>query len=306
MIEVRRFLTPEQAEQSVREGDAAFDAELRSHADDLLVSRGRFHGQAVKAIALCGPTCAGKTTTAKKLTKILEEKGKRVHILSIDDFYYDRETLKARSKGGEIDFDSPDTIDVKELSMTIREIFDEDEGVVEVPTYDFISGTRGEPRLIPVDDNDIFIIEGIQVFYPEVYSLLNSYPITTIYINASKTIKGGNIQFLPIDIRFFRRIVRDYYRRNASPEFTFELWNTVRKNEQNNIFPYAHKAKIQLNSTVCYEIGMLKPYLDEILSQVPKTSPYYYEAQDYLELIKDFSPIDKKYLAPDSLYHEFV
>lgn len=306
MIEVRRFLTPEQAEQSVRDGDAAFDAELRSHADDLLVSRGRFHGQAVKVIALCGPTCAGKTTTAKKLTKILEEKGKRVHTLSIDDFYYDREILRARSKGGEIDFDSPDTIDVKELSMTIREIFDDDEGVVEVPTYDFITGTRGEPRFIPVDDSDIFIIEGIQVFYPEVYKLLISYPTTTIYINATRSIKGGNIVIPPIDIRFFRRIVRDYYRRSASPEFTFQLWETVRKNEAENIYPYSHKAKIQLNSTLCYEIGMLKPYLDEILSLVPETSDYYYKAQDYLELIKDYSPIDKKYLAPDSLYHEFV
>ena len=97
MITVHRFLTPEQAERSVKEGDASFDAELRSCSDDLLVTHGRFHGQKVRAIALCGPTCAGKTTTAKKLTKILEEKGKRVHILSIDDFYYDREILKQRS-----------------------------------------------------------------------------------------------------------------------------------------------------------------------------------------------------------------
>ena len=70
MISVHRFLTPIQAQESVREGDAAFDAELRACYDDLLLSRGRFHGQSVKAIALCGPTCAGKTTTAKKLTKI--------------------------------------------------------------------------------------------------------------------------------------------------------------------------------------------------------------------------------------------
>ena len=97
--------------------------------------------------------------------------------------------------------------------MTIREIFDDDENVVEVPTYDFKTGTRGEPRFIPVDDNDVFIIEGIQVFYPEVYGLLNSYPTTTVYINATRMIKGGNITFPAVDVRFFRRIVRDYYRR---------------------------------------------------------------------------------------------
>lgn len=306
MIVVQSFLTTEQQMSSVRDGDAAFDAGLRACSDDLLISRGRFHGCPVKAIALCGPTCAGKTTTAKKLTRILEEKGKRVHILSIDDYYYDRSVLKERSIGGEIDFDSPDTIDIKELSLTIREIFDDDETVVEVPTYDFKRGTRGEPRLIPVDDSDVFIIEGIQVFYPEVYGLLNSYPTTTVYINAMKSIQCSGTTFHPVDIRFFRRIVRDYFRREASPEFTFELWNTVRKNEERNIFPYAHKAKIQLNSTVCYEIGMLKPYLEEILPLVPKKSKYHYIAQDFLEMISDFSVIDKRYLSPDSLYHEFV
>lgn len=306
MIHVHRFLTPEQAKKSVADGDAAFDAQLRDIRDDLLTARGRFHGQAVKAIALCGPTCAGKTTTAKKLTSILEEKGKIVHVLSIDDFYYDRKVLKERSKDGEIDFDSPDTIDTKELSLTIREIFDDDENVVEVPTYDFKTGTRGEPRLIPVDDRDVFIIEGIQVFYPNVYSLLNAFPTTSIYINTDKSIHSGNHTFQTSDLRLYRRIVRDFYRREASPDFTFELWKTVRRNEENNIFPHSGKAKIKLNSTVCYEIGMLKPYLDEILPLVPKTSEHYYKAQDILEAISDFNPISKEYLAPDSLFHEFV
>ena len=306
MISVHRFLTPIQAQESVREGDAAFDAELRACYDDLLLSRGRFHGQSVKAIALCGPTCAGKTTTAKKLTKIFQEKGKRVHTISIDDFYYDRAILKKRSKKGEIDFDSPDTIDTKELSLTLKEIFDDDENVVEVPTYDFKKGTRGDPRLIPVDENDIFIIEGIQVFYPEVYSLLKSFPTTTVYINATRSIQSGGITIAGVDIRFFRRLVRDFYRRDASPEFTFELWRSVRRNENENIFPYTSKANVSINSTLCYEIGMLKPYLSEILPLVPKTSRFYYEAQDILELIEEFTPIDKSYLAPDSLYHEFV
>lgn len=306
MIHVHRFLTPEQAKKSVKDGDAAFDAQLRDIQDDLLTDRGRFHGKTVKAIALCGPTCAGKTTTAKKLTSSLEESGKRVHVLSIDDFYYDREVLKERSKDGEIDFDSPDTIDTKELSLTIREIFDDDENVVEVPTYDFKTGKRGEPRLIPVDDRDVFIIEGIQVFYPNVYSLINAYPTTSVYINTDKSIHSGNHTFKTADLRLYRRIVRDFYRREASPDFTFELWKTVRKNEEENIFPYIGKAKIKLNSTVGYEIGMLKPYLDEILPLVPKTSEHYYRAQDILEAISDFTPISKEYLAPDSLFHEFV
>ena len=87
MISVQRFLTPEQCKESVRIGDKTFDTELRACYNDLFKTRGRFRGRSVKAIALCGPTCAGKTTTAKKLTKLLEENGKRVHTISIDDFF---------------------------------------------------------------------------------------------------------------------------------------------------------------------------------------------------------------------------
>ncbi|MGM9643421.1 MAG: uridine kinase [Eubacteriales bacterium] len=282
MINVPRFLTEAQAEKSVKDGDAAFDAELARISKDLLVTHGRFHGQQVKAIALCGPSCAGKTTTAKKLTSILEAQGKRVHILSIDDFYFDRAVLKGRSKAGKIDFDSPDTIDTEELALTIRVIFDDDENVVEVPTYDFKTGTRVEPRFIPVDDRDIFIIEGIQVFYPNVYKLLNSYPTTIVYINTSRSIQSGSLLFTPANLRLLRRIVRDFYRREAPPDFTLNLWRTVRENEDINIFPYCYKAKLSISSTVCYEIGMLKPYLDEILPLVPKTSSNTIRRRKYL------------------------
>lgn len=306
MINIHRYLTEEQAKKCVMDADADFNAQLAGIYDDLLVSHGRFHGKAVKAIALCGPTCAGKTTTAKRLTSLLESHGKRVHVLSIDDYYYDRKTLKERSKGGEIDFDSPDTIDTKELALTVREIFDDDENIVEVPTYDFKLGTRGEPRFIPVDDRDIFIFEGIQVFYPNVYALLNSYPTTSVYINVMRNLQTGNRVFPCVDLRLYRRLVRDFYRREASPEFTFELWKTVRRNEDENIFPYMHKSRISIDSTMAYEIGMLKPYLDEILPLVPKGSDHYYRAQDILESISDFSPISKDYLSEDSLFHEFI
>ena len=144
------------------------------------------------------------------------------------------------------------------------------------------------------------------MFYPNVYSLLNAYPTTSVYINVMKNLQSGNRTFHCVDLRLFRRIVRDFYRREASPEFTFELWKTVRKNEDDNIFPYIHKAKISLDSTMAYEIGMLKPYLDEILSLVPKKSEHYHRAQDILESISDFSPISKDYLSHDSLFHEFI
>ena len=121
------------------------------------------------AMTICSEAEDVFTVTPLRLSHfadLLDDHGRRVVTVSIDDFYYDRAVLKSRSKNGVIDFDSPDTIDTKELSLTLREIFDDDETVVEVPTYDFKTGTRGEPRFIPVDDRDIFIVEGIQVFYP--------------------------------------------------------------------------------------------------------------------------------------------
>jgi len=112
--------------------------------------------------------------------------------------------------------------------------------------------------------------------------------------------------FEPNEIRFLRRIVRDYNFRGASPEFSMFLWESVRHNEEVSIFPYVNNCDMHINSTLPFEINILKPYLDDILAKVPPESEFIEETRRIIEKIKDIEPIPKEYLAKDSLYNEFI
>ena len=103
-----------------------------------------------------------------------------------------------------------------------------------------------------------------------------------------------------------RRLVRDYYRRASQPDFTFYLWESVRANEEKSIFPYAHQCNEFIDSTMAYEIGMLKPHLQKILSTVARESPYYNKAQDILKKIARSKNVPADYMTPNSLYKEFI
>lgn len=159
---------------------------------------------------------------------------------------------------------------------------------------------------MPVDESDVFIFEGIQALYPNVSSLLAKYPWASVFICASQGLTVGDAVFSPNEIRLMRRLVRDYARRDASPEYTLMLWETVRENEDEHIFPFAGAAGYNINSTMRYDAGILKPYLELILPEVPADDPNFRMASGLLEKLKGITPIPSGYLSADSLYHEFV
>ena len=264
-------------------------------------------GADLRFLGLTGPTCSGKTTAAKRLTTDLEAYGRRVHVISIDDFYYDKEYLHKRADDDpdiEIDYDSEDTIDVAllaektELLLLGRE--------TELPHFDFQKGirTRGE-RILPKDE-DLFLFEGIQILYPKVHEILCGEAYHSIYICPSSAIEVGGELFLPNELRLMRRLVRDFRYRATDPAFTLYLWQSVRENEEKNIFPYAHDCKEKIDSTMPYEVGMLKPYLEELLQAVSSESPFYQTAQEMLTRIARVSVVPSSYMASNSLYKEFI
>jgi uridine kinase len=301
MLKQRKILTEDEARQCVASCDALFDRRLSELSEEVAKM-----GESIKLIALSGPTCSGKTTAAAKLSKTLSAYGRRVHIVSIDDYYIDRDILLARAKGGKIDFDSPDTIDMSALALTVKEIFDDDLHTVELPIYNFKLGRRDGTRSIPVDDSDVFIFEGIQAMYREVLDLIDKYNSTSVFICALEGIDLDGTVFEPNEVRLMRRIVRDYYKRGADASYTFVLWETVRENEDKNIFPYADSAMYKISSTMPYEVGMLKPFLEKILGEMPSDDKNRDKALNILEKIKDVTPISHEWLAENSIYHEFL
>lgn len=304
MIYVPRKVEENGLARFVASGDEAFDAQL-ARISAMIAESGTGPDE-IKAIALAGPTCSGKTTAAKKLSAALAAHGKVVHTVSIDDYYIDRAELERRAGDGEVDLDSPDTIDIDALAVTISEIFDTSMEIVEIPQFDFNVGKRVKMQKLHVTDDDVFIFEGIQALYPNVSSLLMKYPSASIFICVSDDVKVGGQVFRANDVRLMRRIVRDYFCRSTGAEDTLRMWGGVRANEERNIFPNAARAGYRINSLMPYEIGMLKPYLEKILAEVPSTSEFRPAAEAILASVRQIAAIDTRFLADDSLYHEFV
>lgn len=257
-----------------------------------------------EVITLSGPTCSGKTTAARMLTTEIASAGKKAVVLSIDDFFRDRRVL--RSEDGTVDFDSVAAIDLEHLSACTKSMLSGQNTVL--PRYDFHSGTRSACYEYIFVPEDIIIFEGIQAVYPEVTELLAEYPYKSIFINVSDDITVNGITFSRTDVRLARRLVRDARFRSSPPEFTMELWENVRKNEETSIFPYAANCDYHINSLQPYELFMIGQYVLPLLSSIGENSPYYTEAHALAEKFQSIAgnDIDPKHLSDGSLYHEFL
>jgi len=293
------YESPEKARAFVFTCENDFEGRLDIIAESVVSNR------ELKIIALSGPSCSGKTTTANKLISELESRGRQVHVVSIDDFFYDREKLdKLAEETGKLDYDSIKTIDFDAFVECVEEIFRD--GKTHVPKFDFNEGRRVGYVEYSALDEDIFIFEGIQAIYPEIMKVLSAHPSVSICICVMSAIEIDGIRFEPNEIRFMRRLVRDYHFRSTSPELTMELWDSVRANEDDNIFPYIDNVDMQIDSTLAFELSMLKPYLEKILSEVPKTSEFSERAKAILEKIKGIQALPRDYISKNSLYNEFI
>ncbi len=312
------FASLSEAEALVRTHEQDFDARLDEAAAAIsadCVERG------VRILRLSGPTCAGKTTTANKLTVALEAAHRVVHIISIDDFFYDREVLHARaaSEDEELDYDSVETIDLPTLSACVHGLMEE--GRARIPLFDFVSGNRtGYTELvIPPGEQPVFLFEGIQAVYPEVAALFRDVPDRSLFIHVMKgtTLVDGDGRervFTPDRIRLLRRLVRDEAKRGTDPYFTLKLWRSVRANECASILPYADTCDYGIDSNMAFDIHMLAPHLRRILAEPPAATGLSADeltmatsvAQDILRSIEGVEGISDDYLSPNSLYHEFI
>ncbi len=261
----------------------------------------------LRLIGLTGPTCSGKTTTARLLTEVFEKCGRRVHVVSIDDFYYDKEYLQARADRDpdiEIDYDSEETIDVELLAEKTEELLACRE--TKMPRFDFRSGARVEGVTVSPRPDDVFLFEGIQILYPRVDAILRQKDYRSIYICPTSSVQIEKEIFDSNELRLMRRLVRDYLYRATDPDFTFYVWQSVRDNEEKSIFPHSHTCNYFIDSTMPYEVGMLKPYLEKILGRLTPKSRFYEEAQEVLRQLTHVQPIPSSYMTPNSLYKEFI
>ncbi len=316
------FATLAESEALVRAWDRDFDARLDAAADEIAAD---CVARDLRILRLSGPTCAGKTTTAGKLTRALEAEGRVVYPISIDDFFYDRAILDARAEKdpeGDLDYDSVETIDLSLLSQCVHELMNN--GRTHLPNFDFVTGNRMGYRelVIPEEEHPVFLFEGIQAVYPEVTELFSDVPDRSIFINVMKPTTlvgpGGEERvFSPDRIRLYRRLVRDEAKRGTSPFFTLHLWESVRANEEASILPYANGCDYGIDSNMAFDIHVLAPHLRRILADPPSVSenlPYSREADEMTRAVAasiyaDLSGVEDigtAGLSPHSLYREFL
>ena len=281
--------------------DEQFEREMQQRAEKIASK------PSLRLLGLTGPTCSGKTTAAKRLIDCLEAHGHRVHLISIDDFYYDKEILEKRAEEDpniEIDYDSEETINIDLLAEKTQSLLAGN--TTCLPRFDFQTGKSRCGVVITPQEGDVFLFEGIQVLYPRVNAILNREGYRCICIAPTEALRIGDMVYDPNEIRLMRRLVRDYRYRSSNPAFTFYLWKSVRENEEKHIFPHLELCHYFINSTMPYEIGMLRPYLEEILSEISSDDPSYEEAQRVLSRIAHVPPIPSELMKENSLYKEFI
>lgn len=306
-----RFSDPQEGAALVREKEKEFDDRLSAAARCLcaeVVDRG------VRVIRLSGPSCAGKTTTAHKLTAELEAAGRVVYPISIDDFFYSRDRLEAMAQergDGRLDYDSVAAIDLSALASCVGELLEG--GHTRIPVFDFVAGEAREHRELRVakGEEPVFLFEGIQAVYPEVAALFDGVSDRSIFINVMRETvlvspQGEERVFSPEDIRLLRRLVRDEAKRGASPDLTLTLWHSVRDNEERSIYPYAPACDWGIDSNMGFDVHMLAPHLRRIFAEKPCDGEEAAEEKEILASLEGVEGISSACLGGDSLYHEFI
>lgn len=259
----------------------------------------------VKMVLISGPSSSGKTTTCKRLSVQLGVLGYHPVQISVDDFFVEREETP-KDKDGKYDFEALEAVDLKLFNKTLSELIQGK--CVELPTFDFANGTkRWTGKSIQLDEKSIMVIEGIHCLNPRLTEMVPDDIKFKIFVSALTSISIDRQNPIPTtDNRLIRRIVRDYNYRGYSAMDTLRRWRSVRNGEEKNIFPFQENADEMINTSLIFELGVLKPYAIAILREVPETAVEFAEATRLLKFLSFFKTIPEKAIPETSILREFV
>ena len=258
----------------------------------------------IKIVLMSGPSSSGKTTTARKLSLYLKTLGLNPIALSLDDYFLDREDTPL-DENGNYDFESLRAIDTKLFNNQISKMLKGSK--VITPTFDFVKGKKTFKNAIKLEEKDILIIEGLHCLND---ALLESIPRKNkykIYISPLPFLNIDNDNRISMtDLRLLRRMVRDNRVRGYSPSQTLKSWSDVRKGEEKYIFPFQDEADTIFNSTLAYELAVLKTYAEPLLFTVQEDDPEYDTALRLLQLLKFVLPMPSQDVPSVSILREFI
>ncbi len=259
----------------------------------------------IKFVLVAGPSSSGKTTFSHRLSIQLRANGLVPHPLAVDNYFVERDETP-RDEKGEYDFECLEAVDIELFNLQMQKLLNGEE--VVIPRFNFVSGHKEfDGKVKKLGANDVLVIEGIHCLNPKLTEKLADENKFKIYISALTQLNIDEHNRIPsTDGRLLRRIVRDAYTRGSSAQRTIHMWESVRRGEEKNIFPYQEEADEMFNSALIYELAVLKPYVERLLFAVDKNCPEYLEAKRMLKFLDYFVGIGSENIPMNSLLREFV
>lgn len=289
-----------QAKKIMQVSDAIFAKKIMDIAD-------KIHNDSdIKMVLISGPTSSGKTTFTGKLKVYLEALGYSTIMISMDDYFVDREKTPL-DKNGEFDFESPYAVDLDLFNTDMYRLLNQEK--INKREFDFLTGLGmyKEEEIVP-DGLTIIMIEGIHALNPLISKMIPEKNKYKVYISALNQVNlDSHNRVSTTDGRLVRRSVRDHNFRGYSVEETFKMWDNIGRAEEKYIFPFQEKADTLINSSLPYEAAILKKHIVPMLETIEEDSEYYSEARNVLETLKYVVSIDDdKLVSSESLLREFI
>lgn len=283
--------------------EALHERKYAEIADQIYTRRG-----SVKIVFIAGPSSSGKTSTSKRLAIQCRILGLNPKVIELDNYFVDRE-LTPRDENGEYDFEALEAMDLKFLGQQLNELLEGHE--VEIPRFDFKEGKRYfNGDMMQLHEKDILIMEGIHALNPAMIPGVDSSKVFRVYASALTSLSiDENNNISTSDNRMLRRMIRDNRTRGVVPEDTIMRWQSVRRGENRNIFPYQENADAVFNSAHIFELPVLKYYAEPLLRRISPNSPAYTEATrmlKFLDYIVALSPAEIAAIPPTSILREFI
>lgn len=295
--ELNDYITNNNSKEIIQLSEIMQNYKLLSIAEEITLNN-------YKVILLSGPSSSGKTTTAMKLSLYLKSLGLNPTELSIDDYFHDREDTPLGPDGNP-DFESLKAVNVKLFDNQVSKLLKGNK--VTIPTFNFVTGKKEYKKTVSLGEKDILIVEGLHALNEELLTNIPKKEKFKIYVSPLTYLNIDNDNRISMtDLRLLRRIVRDSRTRGYSPSTTINTWDKVRKGEEKYVFPYQDSANVIFNSSLAYEIGALRVYVEPLLYTIKDTDPGYQTAQRLLELLKCSLSIPSENVPKDSILREFI
>ncbi len=297
ITDINQIVSDCKIEDFIKMVETHFNNEIHDLVDDIVKKKARY-------VLFAGPSSTGKTTTTKKVALQLRSRGYDVYVMSTDDYFKERED-SPKDENGKYDFECLECLDLKLLNKQLKDLIAGKK--VNVPTFNFKTGKKEYNEEVKLAEGTIILIEGLHSINDAMTPELDSKLKYKVYLSPFIPIKLDRHNYISTtDLRLMRRIVRDNRSRSFDVGKTITYWDTVRCGEEKYIFPFINSIDMIINTSLIYEIGVLKVYVEPLLYSVKRNSPSYSEARRLISFLKNFFPIPSDYIPNDSILREFI